>query len=132
MLVVLDTNVLLQARAAGHPYHVIMQAWLNGRLTLAMSTEVMLEYEEVITARAGASRWETLEKLLKLSEHVRFVSPTYRFQLVRGDPDDNKFADCAIVAEAGYIVTEDRAFQVMQGSGFKPQVISPQDFKLLL
>lgn len=92
----------------------------------------MLEYEEVITARAGASRWVTLEKLFKLSEHVLLVSPTYRFQLVRGDPDDNKFADCAIVAEASYIVTEDHAFRAMAESGFKPQVISPQEFILLL
>jgi predicted nucleic acid-binding protein len=38
MTVVLDTNVVLQARAAGHPYHVILEAWLAGRFALAVST----------------------------------------------------------------------------------------------
>ncbi|WP_395741610.1 PIN domain-containing protein [Prosthecobacter sp.] len=43
MRVVLDTNVMLQARAAGHPYHSILQAWMNLRFSLVVSTEIMLE-----------------------------------------------------------------------------------------
>ena len=37
MVVVLDTNVLLQARATGHSYHVLLLAWLARNLTLAVS-----------------------------------------------------------------------------------------------
>lgn len=132
MRVVLDTNVMLQARAAGHPYHTILQAWLNRRFSLVVSTEIMLEYEEVIMDRAGATRWSILEKLLDISDNVVRVSPSYRFRLIPGDLDDNKFADCAVVAEAEYIVTADRHFQAMEGSGFKPQVVTPEAFIALL
>lgn len=39
-----------------------------------------------------------------------------------------KFSDCAITAEADYIVTEDRHFQALIGSGYKPQPITPAEF----
>ena len=43
MTVVLDTNVVLQARAAGHGFHVLLEALLAGRFALAVSTAILLE-----------------------------------------------------------------------------------------
>lgn len=99
---------------------------------MVVSTEILLEYEEVITERAGASRWSVLERLLSISSNVLLVSPSYRFRLITADVDDNKFADCAVAANAEYIVTTDHHFQAMQGSGFKPQIITPEQFMALL
>ena len=48
----------------------------------------------------------------------------FRFHLIIGDADDDKFADCAIAAEADFIITEDHHFDVMPGSGYKPQRFS--------
>ena len=128
MRVVLDTNVLLQARAAGHVYHRILREWLADRLTLIVSTEIMLEYEEVISQRTGAGRWATLERLLFISPNVVAVGPTFHFHLVTDDPDDNKFADCAIVGDADFLITSDHHFNAMTGSGYKPQPITPESF----
>ena len=36
------------------------------------------------------------------------------FGLITADADDNKFVDCAIIAGAKYIVTEDRRFNVLK------------------
>jgi hypothetical protein len=41
MAVVLDTNVVLQARAAGHPFHVIVESLLAGRFILAVSAAIL-------------------------------------------------------------------------------------------
>ncbi len=132
MIVVLDTNVLLQARAAGHEYHPILQAWLNQRFSLAVSAETMLEYEEVITERAGASRWAILEKLFLISSNVLRVDPTFRFHLVSNDVDDNKFTDCAVVASADYLVTDDHHFETARSSGHRFQVVSPRELMKVL
>lgn len=94
--------------------------------------QIMLEYEEVISERTGTARWGTVSRLLELSDNVIRVSPSYRFLLVASDPDDNKFADCAVSAEADYIVTDDYHFGSMRGSGFKPQIITPAEFMALL
>jgi len=36
MIICLDTNVLVQARASSHPYFAILDAWVGGKLTMAV------------------------------------------------------------------------------------------------
>ena len=47
---------------------------------------------------------------------------------ITGDADDDAFADCAIVADAYFIITEDHHFDTMRGSGYKPQPVTPEEF----
>ena len=48
--------------------------------------------------------------------------------VVAADPDDNKFCDCAIAAEADFVVTEDIHFDALKSAGYKPQPITPGEF----
>ena len=48
------------------------------------------------------------------SPFTRFFTPHFRFRLIEQDPDDNKFVDCAIVAGADYIVSEDTHFRILE------------------
>ena len=57
-----------------------------------------------------------------------YVQPHFRFRVITGDPDDNKFVDCAIAVEADFILTVLRHFNVLDGSGYKPRPISPDEF----
>ena len=132
MTVVFDTNVVLQARAAGHGFHVLLEALRAGRFALAVSTAILLEYEEVLTARVGEARWwqfaAVLDAIGGCQANVRRVEPAFRFHLNTADPDDDKFADCAIAAGADYVVTEDAHFAALKDSGHKPQPITPEAF----
>ncbi len=56
MMVCLDTNVLVQARATGHVFFPILNAWVAGKFGLAVSTPILLEYEEVIAQMTTFSR----------------------------------------------------------------------------
>ena len=136
MIVVLDTNVILQARAPNHRYHVILQQLLEGRFALALSHEILLEYEEILTERAGQFRWmqfiRTLDSISAFRKSIRHIEPSFHFHLIPADPDDDKFADCAIAANADYLVTEDAHFDAMKTAGYKPRVISPAEFIALL
>ena len=38
----------------------------------------------------------------------------YHFGLIEADADDNKFVDCAIAADAEYIVTNDTHFNILK------------------
>ena len=53
-----------------------------------------------------------------MRNNVRKLTPYYRFRLIENDLDDNKFVDCAISANAQYIVTEDRHFDVLKRCSF--------------
>ena len=63
------------------------------------------------------------------SPNVLRKDPYFRFHLIEQDPDDNKFVDCAIVAGADYIVSEDAHFRVLSTIPFpKVNVILLDDF----
>lgn len=133
MIVVIDTNALLQALGRQSEIRALLEAWFSGRLTWAMNTEILLEYEEILTRRSGKARWQSFAGLLDIVAEARpgtilKVEPSFHFHLVTSDPDDNKFADCAIAASADFIITSDHHFDVLIGSGYKPQPMAPEAF----
>ena len=61
--------------------------------------------------------------------HTKRITPHYHFHLIVSDPDDNKFVDCAIAADAKYLVTEDHHFDVLKQVDFPHvEVIGLDDF----
>lgn len=128
----LDSNVFLQIFGRKQPFHPLLRALLDGRITLALSTAILLEYEEVTVQLAGPQHWQDIARLLELPAelqgNLRPVEPQFWFGVVTADPDDNKFCDCAIAAEADYVVTEDCHFDVLKSAGYKPRPVTPQDF----
>lgn len=132
MIVCLDTNVLLQAAKPGHAFEPIMLAWLNRRFVWAVSTDILAEYREMLTRNGGPVRWVQLSRVFDLAERrggmLLHVNPSFRFQVITADADDNKFTDCAITGDADFVVTEDGDFAPLTGAGYKPQPISPLDF----
>ena len=92
----------------------------------------MLEYEEIMQRHASQAKVDLMMRIIALvnAQHGNLlpVSPSFRFHLITGDADDNKFADCAIAAEADFIITSDQHFDLMRGSGYKPQPLTPEEF----
>ena len=50
--------------------------------------------------------------------HTLLFTPYYHFDLIKADPDDNKFVDCAVVTNAKCIVTNDRHFDAVKKCSF--------------
>jgi len=132
MIVVIDTNVVMAMFKRGNPCRPIFDAWIAGEFCWAVSTEIMIEYEEIIGRMSHpqyvALVFETLSAIGESKQNLLHFSPAFRFQLVPGDADDNKFTDCAVTAHADYIITSDRHFNLLSGSGYKPQPITPAAF----
>ena len=132
MTVCLDTNVFLQIFGRKQPYHQILRALLEGRLKLAVSNEILLEYEEVTVKLSGVERWRDVEVLLELLDeihgNIRQIDPQFRFAVITVDPDDNKFCDCAIAAKADFVVTDDTHFAALGSAGYKTKSITPGEF----
>ena len=122
---------VLRDRAGAHLLP-LRRGLLARRFTWALSTEILLEYEEIAAREMGPATVERLMQFIKFVEQargvIRRVSPSFRFHLIIGDADDNKFVGCAIAAEADFIITADQHFDVMRGSGYKPQPVTPEEF----
>jgi predicted nucleic acid-binding protein len=93
----------------------------------------VLEYQEILYELHRKENCDRLLAFLFISPFVVPVNPTFHFNLISADPDDNKFVDCAIVANADYIVTSDHHYDVLQNIDFpKVHVIHPEQFINLL
>ena len=67
------------------------------------------------------------------SRFVEKVEIYYKWHLIEKDVDDNKFVDCAISANADYLVTDDKHFRILKGINFPAvEVNRTSDFVELL
>ena len=127
--VVLDTNCLLQSLSRRNKYYNVWESFLQEKYVLCVSNDILEEYEEIIASHVSpvAARI-AIETILRANNVLR-VDAQFRFGLIEADVDDNKFVDCAIVANADYIVTEDSHFNVLKTIPFpKVEIIRLQDF----
>ena len=111
MKIVLDTNVLLQAVSPRNPFRVIFDAVLDEKINLVVSTEIMMEYEELLYRHRAPAEAARLVQFCRLATNVLAVSPTFRFRLPYADPDDpddQKFVDAYVAGYADYLVSNDR------------------------
>ena len=116
--VVLDTNCLVQIISLHSPYRSAWQAFREGRYTLCVSNDILSEYSEILERVANAAVAHNVVNAIIRSPYTRKLDPHYRFGLIEQDPDDNKFVDCAIIANADYIVSEDSHFRVLEDIPF--------------
>lgn len=116
--VVIDTNCLVQMLSAHSEYYSVWQAYRRGEYVLCVSNEILNEYQEVIERVANSAVADNVVNAIIRSPHTLFFTPQYHFRLIEQDPDDNKFVDCAIIANADYIVSEDSHFNVLKTISF--------------
>lgn len=117
-LIVLDTNCLLQSLSRRSPYYRVWEAFVMGKYSLCITTEILEEYEEIIASHMSPIAAKLTIEIILRAMNVKRVDAQFRFQLISEDADDNKFVDCAIVANADYIVSDDKHFNVLNSIPF--------------
>ena len=130
MRIVLDTNCLLVSVQEYSEFFWLWQAFRDEKIILCYTTDILNEYYEVLSHYFSVPFAETVVEEILLSPNTMPVTVYYKWQLITADPDDNKFADCAISANAACIVSNDRHFNVLRDIDFpKINVIDIDNFK---
>ena len=125
---VIDTNCLIQCISRRSAYHDLWLSLLDGRNSLCVSTEILDEYAEIIEKYTSPVFAESALGVITNNPFTLFINPYFNFKLISADPDDNKFIDCAIAANAKYVVTEDSHFEILKHIDFpKVNLISLDD-----
>ncbi len=131
--VVLDTNCLLASISSRSDFFIVWRGLHEGKYTLCVSNDILAEYEEIIAQKATPTVAKHVVDALVDSDYVEFVDPQFRLGLIRKDPDDNKFVDCAFAANAAFIVSNDHHFDVLESIEFpKIVVLRLQQFAAML
>src|ERR1700761_8238485 len=114
MKIVLDSNILLVAIGKRSRYKPIWTAFIEGKYELIISDEIVYEYEEILQARSVPGVAELLMDIFIESPNVLYQQIYYSWNMIKQDPDDNKFFDIAIAGNADYLVTNDAHFNVVK------------------
>ena len=131
--IVLDTNVFLVALSKNRKYATVFRAFLEGKYVLAISTEILAEYEEIIAQRYPKEFVEEVFDLLISAPNVIRQDVYYNWNLITADPDDNKFVDVAVATNADFIVTNDKHFKILDTIDFpKVNIITAEEFLEIL
>ena len=116
--IVLDTNCLLAILSRRGNYFSVWQGLHEEKYTLCVSNEILEEYEEIICSKTNPIIASNVIQMLINSPYVQFVDTYFHFHLIEQDKDDNKFVDCAIAANARFIVSEDAHFKHLKDIPF--------------
>lgn len=116
--IVLDTNCLIAILSRKGNYFPVWQGLHQGKYILYVSNDIIEEYEEILSLKTNATIASNVIQAIINSPFVEFVNTYFHFHLIEQDKDDNKFVDCAIAANAQYIVSEDSHFKHLKNIPF--------------
>lgn len=126
--VVLDTNCLVQILPSKSRYHKLWTDFIDGRYILCVSNEILMEYEEILASLASPQIAKNVVESIARHPKTHHQESFYHFHLLSDiDKDDNKFVDCAIAADADYIITEDSHFNRLKTNQFPKLTIMTLD-----
>jgi uncharacterized protein len=127
--VVIDTNILLVSISPRSAYRWVFDAFLNESYILCVTTDILMEYEEILSREMGSELASVILQIIEEAVNVEFITKYFQWNLIEADPDDNKFADCAIAGNAKFLVTQDRHFNILKTIDFpKVEVINVETF----
>lgn len=126
--VVLDANILISAILFGGPPRKCLELAIEGKIELFTSKEIIAELTGVLKREKFGIQEENLHYIVTALESItNLVTPKQRFNIVEKDPEDNKFIECAIEADADFIVSGDK--HLLEISEFqKIKILKPTNF----
>jgi uncharacterized protein len=128
---VIDTNVIVAALSRRSAYHWLIRLLLEEKIELFVTTEIVMEYEEVLKQKYSPLVADYFLLALKELPNVHYIQVYYNWRLLN-DEDDNKFSDCYLAANAEYLVTNDNDFNKLKSLPFPSvNVVNIQEFEKL-
>jgi len=126
--IVLDTNILLVSVSRKSKLYWIFKKLQEEAYSLCLTTEILAEYAEILERHMGAQVSENIMNTLENLPNIEYITTYYKFRLLK-DEDDDKFVDCAIAANASYIVSHDSDFKILAKIDFpKVRVVDTDTF----
>lgn len=133
MRVVLDTNVFVSGIFwDGNFCSQIITKWKNRKFQLISSMEILDEFVNTL----NNFKIQMPEKMIKewrnfIIENSIIVKPTIKLNIIKEDPDDNKFLEVGVAGKANLIVSQDKhLLKLINYQGIK--IVNPEKALFLL
>jgi putative PIN family toxin of toxin-antitoxin system len=108
--VVLDTNTVVSALLFSGISSKLVSLWQKDLITLLVSREVLDEYLRVLSYPKFELSEVEIKELIQeeILPYAEVVKPKRRLRVVRRDPSDDKFLECAVAGKARVIISGDK------------------------
>lgn len=103
-----DTNIYISALQFGGQPLRLLELARDEKIVLTTSPVILREIAEVLRDKFKRSDDDIEQAMQHLSRIAETVIPSQRINAVTNDPDDNAIIECAVAAEANFIVSGDR------------------------
>ena len=134
MRIVLDANVVISGIFWGGPPQQILKRWLEGKLTLVMSAQILAEYQDVLRRMTVGDQGSDIYAKWNhyLTELSEFVEPLPVAAVCR-DAGDQKYLEAAAGGRVQALVSGDKDLAVLKVIDGIP-ILTPkaflQDYKI--
>jgi len=106
--VVVDTNVYISAIFwGGKPRHVI-DLGRDGTIQIFTSEDIEQEILDKLMTKFGLNLDDAGRVMADFSTFTKPIRVSRRIHVVKDDPDDDKFIECAVECGAKFIVSDDK------------------------
>ncbi|MBI4170548.1 MAG: putative toxin-antitoxin system toxin component, PIN family [Candidatus Aenigmarchaeota archaeon] len=127
-----DTNVLVSGSIVpyGNPAF-ILDSWRNGKIQIITSLEILEEFKRAMLEYLHVPKDEVEVLNAFFIWKGKVVEPKQKFDVIKEDPNDNKFLEVAVEEKADYIVSGDKDL-LRLGSFMGIKIISPAEMVNIL
>ncbi len=130
--VVLDTNVYISAfcfTKSTPPTNVYILA-LQGRFELWISTKILLELADKLQNKFAWAPPQVERVIKQIARHAHLAEPNQQIKVIDADPSDNMILECALAADAHFIVSGDKHLLALKKFE-NTTIMTPSDFIVL-
>ena len=110
MNTVIDTNVIISAILFGGGQGKLIDLWKKGQITPLITEEIMAEYIRVLAYPKFKLSEEEINYIIhqEILPFFKVVKSKPGPSIIKKDPDDDKFIQCAEFGNAQIIISGDR------------------------
>ena len=133
MKITADTNILISATFWYGASNEILNKVERKEIELILSLEIIEEFVRILNSdeiqqkikNKNLEMNRTVEKIIKMST---IIEPKIKLNVVKDDPSDNKFLECAKAGNVNYLVSNDKKhlLKLKEFEGIK--IVSPEEF----
>lgn len=125
---VVDTNVIVSGLNFGGKPREVLDLVRAGGIQLCVSPFILEELGTVLREDFGWSRQLVAEAVERLKDRAILVEPQERVHVVKTKDDDNRILECAVAADARFIITGDKRHLLPLRRYREIKIVSPDEF----
>lgn len=126
--IVADTNVYVSAIVFGSTCEEILALARSGIVAINISPAIQRELRRVLRTGFQWTEAQVRVALTEVETLTSLVYPTVKLSGVVGDDDDHRILECAVAADAEFLVTGDKKDLLPLARFREIRIVSPREF----